>query len=283
MKAALLAATAALLIGAAGPAAAQTKPQRIVSLNVCTDELLLDLVRPDRIASLTYLSRSPSNSYLWPQARRVPVNHGLAEEVLAEHPDLVLAGTYTTTATRAVLKQIGMPLLALEPAENFEGIRTITRRVAAAVGESARGERLIAGMNAELAALANTKPKRLIRVAGWDGSGSVPGKGSLFDAILTAAGGTNIASAADGDRRNSFDIEQLLMARPDVLAFGADGATTPSLRTDSNQHPLVTQLYAHRRISYPEALYSCGVPESAGAARVLRARLLEAMTFPGPP
>jgi hypothetical protein len=36
-------------------------------------------------------------------------------------------------------------------------------------------------------------------------------------------------------------------------------------------------LYAGRRISYPSALYSCGVVESAAAAAALRVDLLRAM------
>ena len=41
---------------------AQAKPQRIVSLNLCTDQLLLQLVEPERIAALTYLSDDPRQS-----------------------------------------------------------------------------------------------------------------------------------------------------------------------------------------------------------------------------
>ncbi len=256
---------------------AAAKPQHIMSMNMCTDELLLDLVPPGRVASVTYLSRSPSNSFLWPQAARVPINHGLAEEVLAEKPDLVLAGTYTTGAARTVLKKLDAHMIEVAPADDFAEIRIITRQAALAVGEPERGEALIRKMDATLRMLAATNPKRTIRVAGWDGGGYVPGKGSLFDAILTAAGGTNIASSADGQSSGSYDIEQLLMARPDILAYGANSADKPGLRTDADQHPLVLKVYANRRITYPDALYSCGVPESADAARLLRSSMLAAM------
>ena len=93
----LVAAWAALLCAFA--AAAQT-PQHVMSLSMCTDAMLLDLLPPNRIASITFLSRDASNSFLWPQAAKVPINYGSAEEVLAERPDFVLAGTYTTPATR---------------------------------------------------------------------------------------------------------------------------------------------------------------------------------------
>jgi iron complex transport system substrate-binding protein len=248
-----------------------------MSLNLCSDELLLDLVPSSRIASVTYYARSRSNAYRWSQAAAVPINYGLAEEVLAQQPDLVLAGTYTTPATRALLKRVGIPLIDVPPANNFAEIRAVTRLAARALDEQARGEMLIAEMDATLASLARTKPPRVIRVASWNGAGTVPGRGSLFDAILSAAGGLNVAASTQGMRGGSFDIEELLLARPDVLAYGADSDGIPVLRTDGDEHPLIQKVYARRRVSYPEVLYSCGVPESADAAVALRAKLIAAM------
>jgi iron complex transport system substrate-binding protein len=243
---------------------------------MCTDALLLELLPPSRIASVTFLSREPSNSFLWPQAARVAVNHGNPEEVLAARPDFVLAGTYASAAARALVKQTNIPLLEVPPADNFDEIRSITRTVAHALGRDAVAEALIGKMDATLRELSATRPHRLIRVAGWNGDGSLPGRGTLFDAILTAAGGVNIASS-DGGRDGSFDLEQLLAARPDVLAYGSDTSTTPSLHTDAALHPLILKLYAGRRVSYPSALYGCGVVESAEAAVALRAGLLLAV------
>jgi iron complex transport system substrate-binding protein len=252
-------------------------PQHVMSLSMCTDALLLELLPPSRIASVTYLSREPSNSYLWPQAAKVAVNHGNPEEVLAERPDFVLAGTYASPSARALVKMTNIPILEVPPADDFDEIRSITRAVAHALGRDAAAEALIGKMDATLRHLNSTRPDRLIRVAGWNGDGTVPGRGTLFDAILTAAGGINIASR-DGGRDGSFDLEQLLAARPDVIAYGSDTSTTPSLHTDAALHPLILKLYAGRRVSYPSALYGCGVVESADAAVALRASLLLAMS-----
>jgi len=43
------------------------------------------------------------------------------------------------------------------------------------------------------------------------------------------------------------------------------------------RHPLILKLYSGRIVTYPSALYSCGVVESADAAVTLRAGLLQAM------
>ncbi len=256
--------------------AATHAPQHVMSLSMCTDALLLELLPPERIASVTYYSRQAGNSFLWPKAAMVAINYGNAEEVFAEKPDLVLAGTYTTPAARALIKKVGIPMIEVPPADNFEEIRASTRSVAHALGQDALAEELIAKMDTTLRDLDSAQPQRKIRVAGWNGGGSVPGRGTLFDAILTAAGGVNIASS-EGLRDGSFDLEQLLQAHPDVLAYGSDANTTPSMHTNEALHPLILKLYAGRRISYPSALYSCGVVESADAAVALRASLLQAM------
>jgi iron complex transport system substrate-binding protein len=247
-----------------------------MSLSMCTDDLLLELLPPERIASVTYYSRDRGNSYQWPQAAKVRVNWGTVEEVLAEKPDLVLAGTYTTPAARALLKRLGWPLLEIPPATDFEQIRAVTRQVAQAVKEDAAGEALIAKMDSTLRELAASRPRPAIRVAAWGEGGSLPGKGTLFDAILSAAGGVNIAATLEGGAYTSFDMEQLLAARPDVLAYSSDLTDTPGRNTEVAQHPLIRKLYAGRTITYPGALYSCGVVESADAAAALRVSLLQA-------
>jgi iron complex transport system substrate-binding protein len=259
----------------AGGARAGEPPRRVMSLNQCADQLLLSLLPPERITSVTYLARQQVSSYHAAAASRVPVNYGLAEEVLAQRPDLVIAGLYSNFAIRPVLKRTGIPLIELPPADNFEQIRETTRMVARAVGAEPEGEALLARMDATLAELAATAPARRITVAGWTDAGTVPGRATLFDAILTAAGGVNIAASWTGGASGTFDIEQLLAARPDILAFGDSSIATPNLRAEQARHPALHRFYANRQIVYPSSLYSCGVPESAEAAVHLRREMLK--------
>jgi iron complex transport system substrate-binding protein len=268
---------AALLVGSSGrAAAADSAPRHVMSLSMCTDDLLLELLPPERIASITYYSRDPSISQQWPRAAKVRINWGTAEEVLAEKPDLVLAGTYTTPATRSLLKKLGWPLLEVPPAADFEEIRVVTRQVARALKEEAAGEALIAKMDSTLRELAASKPAQNMRVAAWGEGGSIPGKGTLFDAILTAAGGVNIAATLGG-AYTAFDVEQLIAAHPDILAYAGNITETPGLNTELAQHPVIRKLYSGRSVTYPSALYNCGVVESADAAVALRASLLRVM------
>jgi iron complex transport system substrate-binding protein len=251
-------------------------PQRIMSLKICTDELLMELVPPSRIASVTFLSQESAALKLWPEAERIPVNHKCAEQVLAARPDLILTDSFTSPQMRRLLAQSGARVVEVPPAENFEQIRAVTRLVGDAVGERPRAEILIAQMDQALRDMAASKPRRAIRVMGWGGGGFVPGRLTLFNAVLEAAGGVNIA-ARDG----YYDVEGLIAARPDILAYGDDYIDTPSLRVDQNAHPVLLKLFGNRRIIYPSALFNCGVPRSALAAVQLRKQLEAAMARPG--
>ena len=271
----ILASIAALVIS--GAAHAAELPQRIMSLSLCTDQLLLQLVPKERITSVTYLSRSSEYSYLSAEAEAVPINYGNSEEVLSERPDLVLAGTFAAAATRMLLKRVGISLVEVPPAESFDQIRANTRLVAHVVGAEEKGEALIAEMDATLAELVRTAPARRIVVAGWDGVGNVPAKGTLFDAILKAAGGENVA-----DRLSSFngytavDLEQLAAVQPDILAFGNARVGRLDLSNERLKHRVVRKLFEGHQITYPETLYSCGLPQSITvAARDLRRAMLE--------
>jgi iron complex transport system substrate-binding protein len=270
-----LSGVAAILLVLNGPVAAA--PQRIMSLKLCTDELLMDLAAPAQIASISYLSREKAALKIWPQAAQIPVNHNTPEEVLAVHPDMVLTDEFTSPAMREVLRKSGAKIVEVPAAESFAQIRAVTRQVGEAIGAGPEAEALIVQMDQTLIQLAAYPSARPIRVAGWGGGGFVPGRTGLFNTVLTAAGGTNIAQ----DEGGYYDVESLIAARPDVLLYGDDYIDTPSLRRDQNDHPVLLKFFADRRIVYPSALYGCGLPQSAEAAAALRIQLGNAMQKPG--
>jgi len=276
MPAFALAAPCALAASPAPSAPAAPAPHHVMSLSLCTDALVLALLPPARITSVTYLAHRSTDPLLAAEAARVGINYGSAEEVLAQAPDLVLAGTYSTPDTRRLLRQLHAPLLVIAAATSFADIRTNVHRVAQALGVPRRGAALLARMDTTLATLRRTRPLHPIRVAAWGGDGYVPGSGTLFNAVLQAAGGINVAATTAAQRSGSFDIEQLLMAHPDVLAYSADQAA-PSLTTDTANHPLLLRLYRGRRVSYPPLPLDCGLPRSALAALQLQRELLAVM------
>jgi len=259
---------ACLLSALCGQAAAAPAPLRVMSLNICTDQLLLALAPQQRIASVTFMAREQGPLKLWPQAKRIPVNYGSAEEVLAAHPDLVLAAPFLPPLTRTLLARSGAKIVEVPLAENFAQIRGVTRLVAKALGTQARGEALIAQMDADLAEAASHRPAKPIRVAEWGNGGHVPGGAGLFGTLLQTAGAQSIVGG-DG-----YDVEALVAQRPQALLYSDAYRGLPSLRDDQDSHPALTGRLPH---IYYSSFYGCGVPQLAHAALQLQRDLAQAV------
>jgi len=262
----LLGALFALVAEASGGAG---RPLRVMSIEACADQLVLALLPPEQITSVTWLSRDPGLSLMARQARGVGVNHGEAEEVLRDHPDLVVAGGYTSSATRAALRKLGYPLLELPPIDNFDDVRRSTLTVARAVGAEAKGAALVAQMDAVLRQLASSPAPR-VRVAAWDSAQVSVQPSSMFDAELKAAGVRNVLGA------RAPAAEALLAAAPDLIVRGAPPDAPPGRRTDIADNPVVRRLWGDRIVVFAQVYYLCGTPFSAEGAARLRQALREA-------
>ena len=259
---------AAVLPGLA--VAAPAKPQRILSMNQCTDLLLLQLVPKRRIAGVTYLARNASQALFPGAADGVAVNYGTPEDIIRFRPDLILTGDFSLAVTRRFAREVGAPIIEVKSARSFDDVRASVRQVGAAVGEPARAEALVRRMDAQLRALAAGPPRRLVRVVAWDGGTTVPGTATFANRIFEAAGAVNVA-AQPGPIYTGFDAEQLLQARPEALLYG--GGNAPLVQSDATRHPVIRRFFAGRRISYPETAFNCGLPQSVQAAVDLRRQL----------
>lgn len=257
---------------AAQPAQNGPRAMRIMSLKVCTDELLLDLVPPERIASVTFMSQEPASLRHWPQGAKVKVHYGSAEEILAARPDLILTDPFMAPGMRRILAKTGARVVEVPPAEDFDQIRAVTRLMAREVGEEERGEQLIARMDSDLAILAAKRPGKPIRIARWGNGGYVPGASGLFGAMLREAGAVSIESGTMG----YYDVEALVAAQPDLLVYGDTYRGMATLRADQDNHPALMKHYAGRRISFA-SLYGCGAPVIARITRQLQADMLKAV------
>lgn len=246
------------------------RPVRVMSTNQCVDLLVLQMLPKDRIASVSWLAADVADSVRPGLMDGVAVNHALAEDIVAQKPDLLLVSVYTTPTIRRMAAMAGVPMIEIDDAITFDDIRRVTRQVGTAVGEPAKAEEMIATMDAKLAQLARSQPARPVTVVAWNGGLSVPGQRSLASAIIEAAGGVNIA-ARPGFAQANFGLEELALARPQALLYGEGQSTRPSLRNEQASHRLVRAAYAGRRIRYPEVMFGCGLPQAADMALDLRA------------
>lgn len=263
------AASIAVAAQAAEPAAAE--PMRIVSTNVCADQLLLLLADRSRITSVTYLAVDPHTSVMAAEAAGLDLNAGRAEEIVALDPDLVLAGAFTARPGIFLLRRLGYRVVELPVVSTFDDIRRNIRTVAEAVGRPDRGETLIEALARDL------PPERApgdapapVAALYWANSFS-SGHGTLADAVVRRAGFRNLAAELGLSGSARLPLEVLLAAEPDILVIG-EGRAGAALAAEPLRHPALARRFAgHRTAHIPDNLWVCGTPAVAEAVRRLAA------------
>ena len=126
---------------------AASLPLRVASLNLCTDEYLLLLARPERVVSVSYLSQDPLESRLWRTARHYRGNRGSIEDVLTARPDLVLTMGGGGRATALLAGRLHMRSIDLPNPTNLGGVAANIRTVATALGTPRRADSWILRLN----------------------------------------------------------------------------------------------------------------------------------------
>jgi iron complex transport system substrate-binding protein len=267
-------AAAVFWLGALPAAAGQ--PQRIVSLDLCTDQLLVDLVPRRRIAAVTHLAADPAVSAIPEKAKGLSITHGAAEDVLRYDPDLVLAGPFGVSPTVSLLRRLGRNVVVVPLAQDLAGVSAAVRAVAAAVGAEAKGEAMVADFERRLSRLrlpVGARPTAVIYQIG----GAVSGPGSLADAALAAAGFRNMSSVYRLRRGGQVPLESLVARPPDLLVLASHIDEYRTVLADNLRHPALARLRQRTAsLELPWRHWLCGTPHVADAIERLaeaRARL----------
>jgi iron complex transport system substrate-binding protein len=259
----------ALASAAARAEQAASPPRRIVSLNLCTDQIVIDLVGHERIAALSHLASDPALSAIAQEARGLTAIRGTAEEVLALDPDLVLTVSGSTPATVSLLERLGRRVLAVPLASDFDAIRSITRSIAKAVGEEVRGEQILAQFDTRLGAAAPDEARRPSALV-YQLNSLASGPGTLVDAMLTAAGFRNLARQLPLGPAGRLPLETLVASPPDLVVLATAPDAFRTVAADNLRHPALAAILAERPhvlLGMPDWL--CGTPRVARAVEAL--------------
>jgi iron complex transport system substrate-binding protein len=265
---------------AAAPARAEVaaqppaRPARIVSLDLCADQLLIELVERERIAAVTHLAADPQVSAIWEKGKGIAITRGAAEDVLRHKPDLILAGPFGVAATVSLLRRLKANVVVVPLASDLNGVHTAVRIVAAAVGEEARGEAMIEAFDRRLAGIAAAPQAPAPSAVIYQVGGAVSVAGNLADAVLAAAGFHNKAAEYQLTRGGQVPLELLAASPPDLLVLTSGADEYRTVASDNLRHPVLGQLRRQRpSIEVPWRLLQCGTPHIADAVeRLAQAR-----------
>ena len=252
-------------------AAFAAKLPRIVSMNVCTDQLLLSLADPGQILGLSRFSR---DAWIAGDAKNYPRLSGGAEDVLVLKPDIVVASLFDKRSTRQLLKAKGVHLAELSVPRTLGEVKDQIRELGDIVGHADRAAQQVAQLDAALALARQAVADRHYRVLPLSRRGWVAGSDGFVGALLAETGLFNAA----GDLGFAFggfaSLEAIVNLKPDLLLVSQIG----DFARDDGQafllHPALERFYPPaKRIVIPERLTECGGVRLAEALDVLTAEL----------
>ena len=247
------------------------KPQRIVSLNVCVDQLLLLIVDHRRIAALTQFAVDRDWSNMPKEAQGFRTTHGRAEEVMPLMPDLVIGGEYSAPETIALLRRVGQRVEVMRLANSVEDVRNGMRWLGNVVGEPDEAEALVAELDRRLSAVARAVPPGPRPVlAFYNTSGYTAEPGTLADDVIRLAGFDNLAGRFGLRIGGRLNLELVATARIDALIAIDTAETSASRAVETVQHPALARLAANKPFAFiPGRLWTCETPFVAEAAERL--------------
>lgn len=237
------------------------KPVRIVSMNPCVDTILMEVADPRQIAAISHYSHDPrATSVPLKWATQYPVVSGAAEDIIAAEPDLVIAGPHVSIQTIAALKRLGIPLMQVTVPETVDESKKQISDIAKRIEQQQSGAALNARIDVAMAA-ARTDA-RAVSTLIWQGSGLVPGKGTLADELLTRTGFHNLSYGLGLKQWDILSLEALLAEPPVVLLAGQ--ANMGAGNADANRmlsHPVLRKADTRIQVAhYPSNLLHCGGP-----------------------
>lgn len=250
-----------------GQAIAQA-PERVVSINLCTDQLAMLLAAPGQLVSVSNLAQDPRSSVMVEEARAYPSNQALAEEVFLLKPDLVLAGTFTARATVSMLERLGIPVASFPPTSSLADVRQGMLDMGAVLHRETAAAAMVARFDADLARLGQAPAAPRPTAATYAANGYTPGANSLSADIIEAAGFEHLARALGLTQGGFVPLEALILAAPDLVVLG-DTYPGNSRAEEILSHPALTALPGGRQ-QLEDRDWVCGLPVVVNAVARMR-------------
>lgn len=253
--------TAVLCLGLHANIASAETPRRVASLNLCTDELLVDLAEPDQIVALGPYAQDRDLSWAADRAARFPRISGTAEEILALKPDLVLAGRFTKRETKEILRAQGFRVEEFDAVRSLDEAKAQIRRMGELLGQPGRAAARIAALDAAISRARSAALARPLGVLPLQRRGWVSGPDSLMTSLLSTIGLRNAAEELGLRSGGLVGLEAIVAHHPDLVLVSQDDIAAVDQGSALLLHPaLAAAVPRERWLSVPGRLTVCGGP-----------------------
>ncbi|HRK61069.1 MAG TPA: ABC transporter substrate-binding protein [Candidatus Omnitrophota bacterium] len=228
--------------------------ERIVSLNACTDELLLQLALPEQVAGVTRFNHSPQSSEVLNQNPHISKLSSDVESIMKTNPSVVLAGPFSNPLLINQLKQLNIPIVHLAVPGNWSDLDKAVGQVSALLKRVPAGEVLQKKIR-ELSRFDGQTRWQGKRAVFWSAAGHVSGKNTFENTVLTTLGLINVSET---EGYAFLSVEKLIQLKPAVIIVTQNPELKNSWSHETLFHPALKK--ALPKIEYlhiPEEAVSC--------------------------
>ena len=271
-----------------------SKPKRILTFAMYTDQIVLGLVTSDHLVGINTLMDDPVLSNVVPIAKRITKKIGDpgAEEVLSMKPDVVIVSDWTQAEKIQSMRDLGLKVVSVKSPETIQDAKEAVSQVAAAIGEPEKGKQLIGMMDKKLeeirektSKIKSEQRKNIVLLSLMTAYG---GAGCAYDDACREANVINGIAAAGLKTGQQLTKEMLIKINPDIMlmpvyndrgnydtqAFIDSYLKDPSLRT--------VKAIKDKQLIYPreQFIYNCSQDIVYCVQEIARVAYGEEFNFP---
>lgn len=198
------------------------KFNRIASLTLSGDEMILSLVEPERIVGLCgKINEETDMSHVWEKAKEFPKIESNIETMIELEPDLVITADWIKKEILLQIQETGANLYTYKTPKNFKEQKELIKELSVLVGEEEKGEEIVKNMETRLFVLQkqihdnyNEEKPRILMYTSYE---YTSGKNTTFDDIVNLIGGINAAAEAGINGSQKISKEKVIELNPDVI------------------------------------------------------------------
>jgi iron complex transport system substrate-binding protein len=257
--------------------------QRVVSLAPANTEILYAIGAGAQVVGRDETSDYPA------AAQSLPTVGGYSgfnlENIVALHPDLVLAGGINTPELVASLENLGLTVYFLPNPNTLEEMYANLETAAKLTGHESETVTLVDSLKARVAAVdLKIKPLSNIPTVYYELDATDPtkpytaGPGSFVDLLIDRAGGKNIGAELSSQWAQ-ISLEQLVVANPAIIILGDSAyGETPAKVTSRSGWKTLTAVQSGQIFAFDDNLVSRPGPRLVDGLEAL-AKLLHPELF----
>lgn len=194
---------------------------RVASLTLSGDEIILSLIEDERIVGLSgKINEDKDVSNVYEKAKNFPKIENNIETLISLEPDFVVVADWTKKELSLQAKEIGAEVFVYKTPKNFDEQKELILELSEILEEREKGKNIILDMDTRLQNL-QEKIKKIKKhtpkIMLYTSFETTTGKDTTFDNMIELIGGENLAKTIGIVGEQKISKEKIIEMNPEII------------------------------------------------------------------